>query len=84
MAIAPIETLSETTLFETVPCYLCGELSCSHFINAQDDLTGKPGDVSLAPLVFPRRAGSGVRMRCRLPHYPWHGFVRRQSCFTNC
>lgn len=31
-------------IFETVPCYLCGGSSCTDFLMAQDDLTGKPGD----------------------------------------
>ncbi len=29
--------------FETVPCYLCGSSECTPFIEAEDDLTGKPG-----------------------------------------
>jgi SAM-dependent methyltransferase len=28
---------------ERVPCYLCGRTDSQHFIDAQDDLTGKPG-----------------------------------------
>jgi SAM-dependent methyltransferase len=34
----------ESTVFETIPCYYCGQSSCREFITAQDDLTGKPGD----------------------------------------
>jgi SAM-dependent methyltransferase len=30
-------------LFESVSCYYCGETSCTEFISAQDDLTGRPG-----------------------------------------
>lgn len=30
--------------FETVACYHCGETDPQHFLTAQDDLTGKPGD----------------------------------------
>ena len=29
--------------FETVHCYLCGSSECAPFLEAEDDLTGKPG-----------------------------------------
>jgi SAM-dependent methyltransferase len=32
-----------SALFEAVPCYLCGSTDSRPFIDAQDDLTGKPG-----------------------------------------
>ena len=35
--------LSIESPFETVRCYLCGSVSSSPFLMAQDDLTGKPG-----------------------------------------
>ena len=33
-------------LFETVPCYQCGEAKSSDLLIGQDDLTGKPGNFS--------------------------------------
>lgn len=44
MAVVSDEAQQRTSTVETVPCYLCGEPSCSYFIDAQDDLTGKPGN----------------------------------------
>ena len=32
--------------WETVACPYCGDRTCSHFIDAEDDLTGKPGTFS--------------------------------------
>ena len=34
----------QPSIFERVSCYYCGESSCTEFVIAQDDLTGKPGD----------------------------------------
>lgn len=41
---APHEMASRAhSAFESVPCYLCGSTSATPFIEAEDDLTGKPG-----------------------------------------
>lgn len=42
------------TFLEPVPCYLCGSSEREPFINAQDDLTGKPGTFTF---VTCRRCG---------------------------
>lgn len=33
----------DPSVFETIGCYYCGEIACTDFVSAQDDLTGKPG-----------------------------------------
>src|SRR5687767_10869004 len=44
MTVAMLSHPVESPIFETIPCYYCGAKSCNEFINAQDDLTGKPGN----------------------------------------
>jgi len=39
----PAAAAGPSTLFETVPCYMCGSADREHFISAQDDLGGTPG-----------------------------------------
>jgi SAM-dependent methyltransferase len=44
MTISTLAAPPESSIFEVVPCYYCGESASSDFVTAQDDLTGKPGD----------------------------------------
>lgn len=44
MTTALLSAPPEPSILESVACYYCGETSHSHFITAQDDLTGKPGE----------------------------------------
>lgn len=37
-------TLLDPAIFESVACYYCGGTDCTELVQAQDDLTGKPGD----------------------------------------
>src|SRR5690606_26807955 len=39
----PVAPYADTAATEAVACYACGSTRASHFIEAEDDLTGKPG-----------------------------------------
>jgi 2-polyprenyl-3-methyl-5-hydroxy-6-metoxy-1,4-benzoquinol methylase len=42
-AARPLEDIEPAPILEQVPCYLCGSTGSRPFVDAQDDLTGKPG-----------------------------------------
>jgi SAM-dependent methyltransferase len=43
VAVARLEAERSDEPLEFVPCYGCGETACTPFVDAEDDLTGKPG-----------------------------------------
>lgn len=43
MTAAPAFAMNDSGTFEPVRCYLCGSDDSTPFVQAQDDLTGKPG-----------------------------------------
>jgi len=61
----------DPSLFESIPCYYCGQTACTDFVTAQDDLTGKPGNFR-----FVTCDGCGLAYqtpRIRVQHIPaWY------------